>query len=307
METIKSGKFARGLVIAFVAGLILLMVIFWPDLRTRFFKTPGEMTAENATNPEATFMEASQEVVLEFRNGEQVLLSEFPDTTDFPDDPNSKKITYLDLNRDGKQELYLTWYTGGMHCCNESFLFTSVSPNHFREVFTFTGGSELSFEGDRIIADTYEQTAYFYTCYACQISDTLPRKDFFPHITLVYARDSVFLAPTDEVLNETITDNLAFLGNWTKTSSFMVGEDSGVRKSFAEHIITHHYNNGGDISRSRALFSRYYGAPDSLEVWDGITQHLKNIFGMDFAAEQYSKSIMELVGEIERLTKEDKE
>ena len=111
----------------------------------------------------------------------------------------------------------------------------------------------------------------------------------------------------DEVLNETITENLAFLGNWTKTSSFMVGEDSGVRKSFAEHIITHHYNNGGDISRSRALFSRYYGAPDSLEVWDGIRQHLGNIFGMDFAAEQYSKSIMELVGEIERLTKEDKE
>jgi len=296
---INSGKLKSWLIISGVSGLILL-VLFWPDLRAYFFPSPGETATDTLAAPAGTDTsgDANGEVILVFMNGNQVPLSQFPDTADFKDFFNTKKFKYLDIDRNGKPELYLTYYTGGAHCCNESYLFRNTAPNRFEEVFSFTGGSELDFAGNMIIANFYEQTAYFYTCYACMINDTLPKQDFYPHITLVYEDDSIFLAPHDEALNETIHENLKFLKRWTGHPEFMEDADSGVRKSYAEHIITYFFNNQTDLSQTRSLFSAYYAGKDSLEVWEGIETHMDNIFGMEHASEQYVKKILETMSDI---------
>jgi hypothetical protein len=280
--------------------IVVLLVIFRHDLHERLYPSPDATPKDTTSIP---FISESpdagqSEIILEFSDGKQVPLSQFPDTADFKDYLNSKVIKYLDLDKNGKQELYLSFYTGGMHCCNESYVFRTVAPNHFQEVFAFTGGSELIFKDNMIMANFYEQTAYFYTCYACMINDTLPRQDFDPHISLVYVNDSIYLAPTDDSLNETILENLKFLNRWTRNPDFMESEDSGVRKSFAEHIITYFFNNQNDINLTRSLFSGNYAGKDSLEVWEGIEKHLDNIFGMDYASEQYVRKIMETVSEI---------
>jgi hypothetical protein len=297
-----SGKLKILLIISGVSGLILLF-LFRTDVREYLYPSSDE-TPKDTTSMPLIFESpdtVQSNVILEFSDGKQVPLSQFPDTADFKDNLNNKVIKYLDLDKNGKQELYLTFYTGGMHCCNESYVFSAVAPNHFREVFAFTGGSELSFKDNMIIANFYEQTAYFYTCYACMINDTLPRQDFDPHISLVYEKDSIYLAPVDKALNETILENLHFLKRWTENPDFMESEDPGVRKSFAEHIITYFFNNQNDINHTRSLFSGYYAGKDSLEVWEGIEKHLDNIFGMDYASDQYARKIMEMVSEIKNV------
>ncbi len=234
-----------------------------------------------------------KDLVLILNNGSQMKFSDFPSSDYLRENKDWKKFSFTDIDNDDIPELTINFFTGGAHCCFEYFIFKQISKNTFKQIFTFEGGEgALTIDGSEIKINFFEQIGYFFTCYACGISDSLPHKYFSPQITLNYSKDKFTLAPTDDYLNKTIIEDLEYLKNRTvpimDTTDNM---DDGTRRAFAERIITYFFNNHENLYATKILFQTYYFGEDRTMIWDNIEKQIANILNMQFAIDNHFKEL----------------
>ena len=118
----------------------------------------------------------TNDILLILNDSSQVKLSDFPSTDYLSKHKDWREFSFTDIDNDDIPELTVNFFTGGAHCCFEFYLFKQISKNTFRQIFTFEGGEgALTIDGSEIRINFYEQIGYFFTCYACDISESLPQ------------------------------------------------------------------------------------------------------------------------------------
>ena len=219
-------------------------------------------------------------------------LSKFPDSTDLQEQNNWRKYIFTDIDGDNIPELLTYYYTGGAHTYNYNF-FQQISTNTFKSIFSFEGGYQaIDFNNNKLKINLYAQLGYFYTCYACNMSNELPNGKFTPYITLVYEKGALYFDKQDTDLNQIIFENLTYLKN-RDLPKLVSGFDDGTRKAYAEHIITFYFNNEKNIDLTKNLFTEYYIGNDNTEIWDQIVKQLDAIFDMSEGMNEKSDGMIQ--------------
>ena len=184
-----------------------------------------------------------------------------------------------DLDNDGKKELVLYDYTGGAHCCDEFYVFKNIAPNKYQYVAKTFAGDVCINDKNEFIYSFYQQYGYFFTCFACEYSDT---SDAGPQpinsITLRYSKGKIMVVPGDQELKNTITDNLSKLKEqpYQKLQD-EADQDDGLRKEFALNLAVYYYSFGRNLVQTKMLFDKYYRFPDAKKVWTEFVEILNGI------------------------------
>lgn len=184
-----------------------------------------------------------------------------------------------DLDGDGKNELITTSYTGGAHCCDEISIFRNSGPNKYVQTARLYGGHSMITSSNELLFTFYEHFGYFFSCYACGISDT---SDTAPidvkTISLVYSHGKLTSKAGDAELRSVINDNLGKLSEMPyeelDTETQM---DNGLRKEFAMNLAVYHFAFGKSLAGTKAMFNRYYKFQDASKVWAGFAKQLKQV------------------------------
>ncbi len=182
-----------------------------------------------------------------------------------------------DLDADGKQELVISNFTGGAHCCDEIYIFKNTGPSKYQYVAKTYGG-HTCFRENELVFSFYEHFGYFFTCYACSYPDT---SDTAPQpvsgISLKYNKGKLLVVPGDQELRSLIRDNLSKLSEQPYEVMDDVSQDNGLRKEFALNLAVFHYSFGRNITETRKLFNTYYKYPDANKVWAEFNRVLLNV------------------------------
>lgn len=184
-----------------------------------------------------------------------------------------------DLDNDGKKELVLYDYTGGAHCCDEFYVFKNIAPNKYQYVAKTFAGDVCINDKSEFIYSFYQQYGYFFTCFACEYSNT---SDTAPEpvnsITLRYNKGKLTVVPGDQELKNTITDNLGKLKEqpYQKLQD-EADQDDGLRKEFALNLAVYYYSFGRNLVQTKILFDKYYRFPDAKKVWTEFVEILNGI------------------------------
>lgn len=184
-----------------------------------------------------------------------------------------------DLDNDGTKELVLYNYTGGAHCCDELLIYRPTAPGKYRYAARLFGGHteisprrEFEFSFD-------ESFGYFFTCYACGLSDTSAAAPVpLRRISLRYQQGKLQVVPGSPQLRELIGKNLRKLGRlpYGKLENELA-MDEGQRKEVAMNLAVFYYSFGKNLAQTRALFQQYYKYPDASKVWTAFSQNLLHI------------------------------
>jgi len=194
-------------------------------------------------------------------------------------DPDKMYPDYIldDLDNDGKKELLITNYTGGAHCCDELFIFKNTGPNKYQQAAKLFGGHTTITNQKEFVFGFYEPFGYFFTCYACEYTDTTDEAPVEVRtITLQYKNGRLKPVPGDNELKNTITDNLGKLGEQSympldKENDF----DEGLRKEFAMNLAVYYFSFGKNLPATMQLFNKYYKFPDAKKVWTEFVKHIE--------------------------------
>ena len=205
-----------------------------------------------------------------------------------------RHYTFSDLDRDGVPELLTEYYTWGNHCCTVYDLFTWIAENVYGCIFS-ASAVYAEIVGDRLEVSFHEQLGYFFTCYACDIDDKLPKGSIEAHASLVYRDGTLDYAAKDPKLDKRIVANLEFLRKRGVPDLDETEFDDGTRKAYAHHLAAYYFNNREDLGKTHALFRKYYAAGDSLQVWQEFDEDLANIWNMDNLIESFGKSVERLI------------
>jgi hypothetical protein len=190
-----------------------------------------------------------------------------------------------DLDGDGIKELVVSLFTGGAHCCDEILIFRQTAPGKYTHAARVFAGHSLFSANNELVFTFYEHFGYFFTCYACGLTDT---SDTAPidirAIVLRYGKGGLRVKPGDQELRSAVMDNL---GKLSEMPYEELGEDvlmdHGLRKEFAMNLAVYYYSFGKNLVDTRALFRRYYKFPDSAKVWSAFVKQLKEVqAGNDF-------------------------
>jgi len=207
---------------------------------------------------------------------------------------DSRHYTFSDMDRDGAPELLTEYYTAGAHCCMVYDFFTRIDENVYGCIFS-SSGVYLEIVGDRLDVDFEEQLGYFFTCFACDIDETLPKGPVAAEASLVYRDGTLDYGARDRRLDKRILANLEFLRKRGVPDLDSLGFDDGTRKAYANHLAAYYFNDGRDLEKTHALFRKYYAGSDSMEVWKEFDEDLANIWDMKHSLEEYGEKLIELL------------
>jgi hypothetical protein len=197
-----------------------------------------------------------------------------------------KNIQFIDLDNDNRNELIISYYTGGMHCCDENEIHGLNDNNEYQlqhSGLDFSLSAKDTQGKIRLTISYYEALSYFHTCYACWVGDAPSSFDYY------YDKGRLLLAPTDTLLNQRIEANLLELSKLAikplheksyqspdvrgqqdilSTKDIM---DSGERKGYLFNLLAYYMNNHRDREKTKALFDKYYlYEADKLTIWREI-------------------------------------
>ena len=182
-----------------------------------------------------------------------------------------------DLDGDGKKELVISIFTGGAHCCDEISIFREMGAGKYTHAARLFAGHSMITAANEFIFTLYEPFGYFFTCYACGLSDT---SDAAPidirAITLRYSKGRMQVKPGDQELRSAILDNLGKLSEmpYEKLDEELT-MDNGLRKEFAMNLAVHYFSFGKKLPETKTLFDRFYKFPDAAKVWTAFTKQLR--------------------------------
>jgi len=194
--------------------------------------------------------------------------------------PTMQDYGLVDLDKDGKKELVVMNNTGGAHCCDEFYFFKNIGPNKYQY-------AAKTFAGDVCVSDSnvfsysfYQQLGYFFTCFACEYSDTSDTAPIqMSGMLFKYQKGKLVVFPGDQELRSIINDNLGKFGEqpYKKIESTELGQDDGLRKEVAFNLAVYYYSFGKNIVETQKLFNKYYKFPDAAKVWAEFKKQLQYI------------------------------
>jgi hypothetical protein len=185
----------------------------------------------------------------------------------------------VDLDKDGKNELLISNFTGGAHCCDELYVFRNTGPDRYQYVVKLFAGNACVAQDYTISFRFYEQFGYFFSCYACAYTDTTDAAPIpMEIISLRYANGKISVVPGDKELRSTIIDNLGKLSEqpYEKLGDD-ISMDNGLRKEFALNLVVFYYSFGKNMVETQKLFNTFYKFPDAKVVWAEFVKHLQHV------------------------------
>ncbi|MEO5995304.1 MAG: hypothetical protein ABIN89_01320 [Chitinophagaceae bacterium] len=172
-----------------------------------------------------------------------------------------------DLDADGVMELIIFNYTGGPHCCDEYFIFRQKNERAFEYKAHLMGGQACIDAVTHTISYSFSETlGYFFSCYACEFSDSSGTFKNIREIQLKYSGSKLKVISYDTASERQNLANLAILQKheYEKVEGMM---DNGWRKEFAINFAIWHYNHGKNWKKTKKLFDKYYDFQDEARVW----------------------------------------
>lgn len=195
-------------------------------------------------------------------------------------DEEVKLYGLKDLDGDGKKELIIHNFSGGAHCCDEFFFFKSAGKNTYQFTNNLHAG-DVCITKDTFSYSFYEMFGYFFTCYACSLSnsDEVPAGlQPVTSVDLYYKNGKLNVRPGDEWLKKTILKNLSMLKKMKYTKVAKPGDfDDGLRKEFALNLVVYYYSYGRKIEDVKRLFDTYYRFPDAPNILKEFKSYLIDI------------------------------
>ena len=222
---------------------------------------------EKVAHPEKTMMM--------LKSGKQISMHQFvkSNLTEFSD------AALVDLDNDGKAELFFSNYTGGAHCCDEIYIFKKIGINRYQFSGKMYAGVTGIDESKTFQYRLYELFGYFFTCYACGFpteSEADPIEN--NTINIQYRQGRLQIVKGDKELLHIIHDNLGKL----KEQPYValkddLAMDEGLRKEFAFNLGVYYYAFGKNFTSTKLLFDKYYKFSDSKKVWNQFVATIKHI------------------------------
>ncbi len=242
-----------------------------------------DSSVEAETDPTTLFFQQNEKIAagswkkisLLTKTRKTILLSSFLN------DPEKMYADHVlaDLDNDGKKELLVTNFTGGAHCCDEIYIFKNTAPNKYQHAAKVFAGHTLITEKKEFVYTFYEQFGYFFTCYACGLTDTTDEAPIdVKAITLDYSKGKLLVSPGDQELRSVINDNLGKLSEhpYEKLDE-EIPMDNGLRKEFAMNLAVFYYSFGKKLPETQQLFNKYYKFPDARKVWSAFVKQLQDM------------------------------
>lgn len=211
---------------------------------------------------------------LVWQNGKRKTLTQF-----FKDEFMSPVSQYgkKDIDGDGITELVIFNYTGGAHCCDEYFIFSQKNENEFEYKAHIMGGQACIDPATNTITYSFsESLGYFFSCYACGISDSTGKFKTMREIQLKFADSKLQVVNYDTAAARQNITNLEILQQhgFEKIVGLM---DNGWRKEFAINFAIWYYNHGKEWKQTKRLFDKYYTFKDADKVWKEFYRTMKEI------------------------------
>lgn len=182
---------------------------------------------------------------------------------------------FRDLDGDGKMELLIFTYTGGMHCCDEIYILEEMKPGHFVQKAKFFAGNTCVNLENEFSYNVYEMLGYFLSCYACLYEDSAKGLIAPPPVVYQYQKGKLLLTGDSLRVKHAVFKNLDLLKEVPMNPMKEDWDDSGVRKMYALNFATMHLLYGCDLLQTKLLFDQYYTFKDKTIVWKELKQHLQ--------------------------------
>lgn len=184
-----------------------------------------------------------------------------------------------DLDNDGKKELLVYNYNGGVHCCDEIYIFKNTAPNKYQHVARLFAGNTVISDSNTFTYNFFEQYGEFFSCYSCGYVDTTDAGPIkVRSIELKYKKGAMSITRGDQELRSKINDNLGKLAEIPYEKFNVDGtSENGVRKEFALNLVVFYYSFGKNLAETQKLFNKYYKFPDAKRVWTEFVKVLNNI------------------------------
>lgn len=184
-------------------------------------------------------------------------------------------ICFKDMDNDGKKEMVIFNYTGGMHCCDEFYVYEETAPGKYVQKVKLFAGTTCVNTNNEFTFSVYELLGYFYTCYACLYVDSA--KGLIDPLPVVYKyqKGKLVLAGDTAAINQSALKNLELLKQVKMNPLKEDWDDSGVRKMYALNFATWHLTHGNNYTITKALFDQYYTAKDKNKVWKELKESLE--------------------------------
>ena len=262
--------------IAILTGLLLPFQKIEAQLDTVMHQVDGIIEVE--TDPTTAFFQSGEKIKLPAKT---ILITKTKKTITLAaflknDDMMYSDNVLADLDSDGKNELLISNFTGGAHCCDEIYIFKNIGLSKYQQTAKLFAGNTAISKDKLFTYNFYEQFGYFFTCFACAYTDT---SDAAPveteSITLKYTKGKLNIIPGDKELRSTINDNLSKLGElpYEKLDDDLT-QDSGMRKAFAMNVAVFYYSFGKNLAETQKLFNKYYKFPDAKKVWAAFVKEI---------------------------------
>jgi hypothetical protein len=176
-----------------------------------------------------------------------------------------------DLDEDGAEELIVYNNTGGAHCCDEFSIFSAVSENEYMFKSRLMGDVCITPETNAFTFSFNEPMGYFFSCYACNFSDSSSSFRTMRALRMRYAKGKLEVIPYSKQEEVQNLRNFEVLTNsgYKKLNGLM---DDGWRKEYAVNTAIWHFNHGKNWTTTKTLFDKYYQYPDHKQVWDELYQ-----------------------------------
>ena len=184
----------------------------------------------------------------------------------------------VDLDNDGKNELVISNFTGGAHCCDEIYVFRNIAPRKYQWVVKMYGGDVCITRENIFHYSFYQHLGYFFTCFACAYFDSSDTAPIPIHsISLKYSKGKLSVIPGTKDLRSAINDNLAKLGEQPYEDIDDIAQDNGLRKEMAMNLATFYFSFGRNLVETKAMFNKYYKFPDAARVWKEFLIHINHL------------------------------
>jgi hypothetical protein len=201
---------------------------------------------------------------LKLKNNHEVAWGQFVN-----DELMSSQVRWAikNFDNDVADELVVSNFTGGAHCCDELYVFEKEG-DHYRQRAKLFGGFICIDAASNIVTFSFtEALAYFFACYACGFADSSGQFKTIREIELKYDNGRFVVVPYHPDTEKQLMQNLALLSKHKYEDMEEGLMDSGWRKEFAMNLAVWHYNHNKNWTATKALFDRYYTFKDASRVW----------------------------------------
>ena len=186
------------------------------------------------------------------------------------------KINFIDLDQDGIDEIVISISSTISNQYHHSMiLFSYKNKNNYQFVKNFNNGTILDYS-NRVFVQPLFNFDSFYFCDSCYFSSEIINnkslKYISPKVKYVFFENKLYYQKSNKKLNEKIVSNLRLLNDYSldiKKNEF----DNGLRRLYAENMLSHYYNNF-DLNQARDLFYKFYNLNDKHIIWKGIVVEL---------------------------------